>query len=154
MKESLTATWRSALPASLGTLFMIGLSSLMEHSGMTQLIAQGLSQALSSYYPRVAALVGTLGAFATGSNTNSNILFGQMQKGVAALLGISPLVLLAAQTTGGALGSMISPAKLAVGGSTNAMKGKEGAALRLTLPIGLASTLFIGLVAWILLKVL
>ena len=104
--------------------------------------------------PLVAPLVGTLGAFATGSNTNSNILFGQMQKGVAALLGISPLVLLAAQTTGGALGSMISPAKLAVGGSTNAMKGKEGAALRLTLPIGLASTLFIGLLAWILLKVL
>ena len=154
MKASLTATWRSALPASLGTLFMIGLSSLMEHSGMTQLIAQGLSQALSSYYPLVAPLVGTLGAFATGSNTNSNILFGQMQKGVAALLGISPLVLLAAQTTGGALGSMISPAKLAVGGSTNAMKGKEGAVLRFTLPIGLASTLFIGLLAWILLKVL
>jgi len=41
-----------------------------------------------------------------------------------------------------------------VGGSTNAMKGKEGAVLRLTLPIGLASTLFIGLLAWILLKVL
>ena len=154
LMESLTATWHSALPASLGTIFMIGLSSLMEHSGMTQLIAQGLSRAFGSFYPLVAPLVGSLGAFATGSNTNSNILFGQMQKGVAALLAISPLVLLAAQTTGGALGSMIAPAKLAVGGSTNTMKGKEGEVLRLTLPIGLGCTLFIGLLAWLILQIL
>lgn len=150
LKASLLGTWHSALPASLGTIFMIGLSSLMEHTGMTQLIAQGLSLAFGSVYPLVAPLVGTLGAFATGSNTNSNILFGPMQKGVAALLAISPVILLAAQTTGGALGSMIAPAKLAVGGSTNTMKGREGEILRLTLPIGLGCTLIIGVLALIL----
>jgi lactate permease len=74
-----------------------------------------------------------------------------MQKGVAELLKISPLVLLAAQTTGGALGSMLAPAKLAVGGSTNAMKGREGEVLRLTLPIGVICVLLIGLIAWLLL---
>ena len=153
-KESLVATWHSALPASLGTIFMIGLSSLMEHTGMTQLIAQGLSLTFGSFYPLVAPLVGSLGAFATGSNTNSNILFGPMQKGVAALLAISPVILLAAQTTGGALGSMIAPAKLAVGGSTNVMKGREGEILRLTLPIGLGCTLIIGVLALILSKLI
>ena len=153
LNQALAATWHSALPATLGTIFMIGLSTLMEHTGMTLQIAEGLSLAFGSVYPLVAPLVGTLGAFATGSNTNSNILFGQMQKDVAMLLGISPVLLLAAQTTGGSLGSMIAPAKLAVGGSTNAMKGREGEVLRMTLPIGLASTLIIGVLALILLTV-
>lgn len=148
---ALKATWHSALPATLGTIFMIGLSTLMEHTGMTMQIAEGLSLAFGSVYPLMAPLVGTLGAFATGSNTNSNILFGPMQKGVALLLGISPVLLLAAQTTGGSLGSMIAPAKLAVGGSTNAMKGREGEVLRMTLPIGLGCTLIIGVLAMVLL---
>jgi lactate permease len=150
LRSALAATWRSALPASVGTLFMIGLSTLMEHTGMTLTIAEGLSTAFKAAYPLIAPLVGTLGAFATGSNTNSNILFGTMQKDVAMLLRITPIVLLAAQTTGGALGSMIAPAKLAVGGSTNVMKGREGEVLRLTLPIGLVCTLIIGVLALLL----
>jgi lactate permease len=151
INKVLKATWHSALPATLGTVFMIGLSTLMEHTGMTMQIAEGLSLAFGTVYPLVTPLVGMLGTFATGSNTNSNILFGQMQKGVAMLLGISPVLLLAAQTTGGALGSMIAPAKLAVGGSTNAMKGKEGKVLRMTLPIGLACTMIVGGLAILLL---
>lgn len=154
LKETLRDTWRSALPASLGTLFMIGLSSLMEHTGMTMKIAQGLSLAFSGAYPLVSPLVGALGAFATGSNTNSNILFGPMQKDVAELLALSPVILLAAQTTGGALGSMIAPAKLAVGSSTNPMKGREGEVLRLTLPISLGCTVVIGLIALILIRLI
>lgn len=152
LRAALAATWRSALPASIGTLFMIGLSTLMEHTGMTLTIAEGLSSAFRAAYPLIAPLVGSLGAFATGSNTNSNILFGPMQQDVAKLLRISPIILLAAQTTGGALGSMIAPAKLAVGGSTNAMKGREGEVLRLTLPIGLACTLVIGVITLALLR--
>ena len=150
LKDALVATWHSALPASLGTLFMIGLSSLMEHTGMTQLIAQGLSLTFGSVYPLVAPLVGTLGAFATGSNTNSNILFGPMQKSVATLLAISPVILLAAQTTGGALGSMIAPAKILVGCSTAGILGKAGQVLRTTLPYCLALCVLLGLLAWVL----
>ena len=153
LKQSLADTWHSALPATLGTVFMIGLSTLMEHTGMTLQIAEGLSLAFGNVYPLMAPLVGALGAFATGSNTNSNVLFGLMQKNVAMLLGMSPVLLLAAQTTGGSLGSMIAPSKLAVGGSTNVMKGHEGEVLRMTLPIGLASTLIIGVLALILLTV-
>lgn len=142
--RALKSAFFAGLPASLGSVFMIGLSSLMEHTGMTRLIAEGLSQYVGSLYPLIAPLVGMLGAFATGSNTNSNILFGPMQKGIASLLNISPVNLLAEQTTGGALGSMIAPAKLAVGGSTNAMKGREGEVMRFTLPIGIISAVIIG----------
>ncbi len=146
-KYAASALVKSATPASLGTLFMIGLSTVMEHTGMTALIAQGLSSSIGAVYPLIAPLVGMLGAFTTGSNTNSNVLFGLMQKNVAGLLGINPVTLLAGQTTGGALGSMIAPAKLAVGSSTNAARGQEGKVLLLTLPIGLGIVAIIGLIA-------
>ena len=147
VKPALQRTARSAIPASLGTLFMIALSSLMEHTGMTMQIAEGLSKLMGLVYPLFSPRVGMVGAFATGSNTNSNVLFGPMQKGVAQLLTISPVILLAAQTVGGSLGSMIAPAKLAVGSTTTGLKGKEGEVLRITLPIGIGIVLIVGVVA-------
>ena len=150
VKPALHNTIKGAIPASLGTLFMIALSAMMEHTGMTMQIAQGLSVLMGMIYPLFAPLVGMVGAFATGSNTNSNVLFGSMQKGVAQLLTISPLILLAAQTVGGSLGSMVAPAKLAVGGTTTGLKGKEGEILRITLPIGLGIVMIVGVVVLLL----
>ncbi len=147
VKPALRLTAKAALPASLGTLFMIALSSLMEYTGMTLQIAQSLSDIMGAVYPLVSPLVGMVGAFATGSNTNSNVLFGPMQKDVAHLLSLSPIVLLSAQTIGGSLGSMIAPAKLAVGGTTTGLKGREGDIMRITLPFGLALVLIVGFIA-------
>ena len=45
------ATWRSAAPASLGIITTVGLSTLMEHSGMTQLLAQGLAALMGASFP-------------------------------------------------------------------------------------------------------
>jgi lactate permease len=95
----------------------------------------------------VSPLVGVLGAFATGSNNNSNVLFGPLQASVSSLLGIDPRILLAAQTTGGALGSMIAPAKIIVGCSTVGLKGRDGEVLRRTLLYNLGICLLLGLVA-------
>lgn len=147
---ALQRTLKSAIPPTLGTLFMIGLATLMEHTGMTLQLAQGLSNLVGSVYPLFAALIGMAGTFVTGSNTNSNVLFGVLQKNVAELLKLSPVVILAAQTVGGALGSMIAPAKLAVGSSTTAVKGQEGDILRMTLPIGLGCVLIVGVAVWLL----
>lgn len=150
LPRALKEAAQEALPASLGTLFMIGLSTVMEHTGMTSALARGMSDIAGSVYPVIAPIVGMLGAFATGSNTNSNVLFGMLQKEVATLVGASPAVILAAQTTGGSLGSMIAPAKLAVGSSTNSLKGREGEVLRYTLPISLVIALIVGILAWLL----
>ena len=144
IKQSLRSTTNSALPASLGTLLMIGLSTIMEHTGMTLALAQSLSRLVGGIYPLFAPVVGMIGSFATGSNVNSNVLFGSLQKAVALLVGASPILILAAQTTGGSLGSMIAPVKLAVGTSTTNLKGHEGEVLRYTLPICLVISLIIG----------
>ena len=146
-QASAESTWRSAAPASLGVISMVGLSMIMDHSGMTLLLARGVSQSLGAVFPLASPLVGILGAFATGSNNNSNVLFASLQQNAAILLGMDPRILLAAQTTGGALGSMLAPAKIIVGCSTVGMKGRDGEVLRRTLPIGLAIGLGIGLLA-------
>lgn len=114
---------------------------------MTLLLAQGLSTVMQSAYPLAAPLVGMLGAFATGSNNNSNVLFASLQKNAAILLGLDPRWLLAAQTAGGSLGSMIAPAKIIVGCSTVGLKGRDGEVLRTTLLYGLVIGILIGVVA-------
>lgn len=146
----LKKTSQTAIPTSLGVLSMVGLSTLMEHTGMTMLLAEGLARGMGGAFPLVSAWVGMLGSFATGSNNNSNVLFAPLQKSTALLLSIPPALLIAAQTVGGALGSMIAPAKMIVAVSTSEMKGRDFEVLRYTLPIGLGIALIIGLIAWLL----
>jgi lactate permease len=85
----------------------------------------------------VAPFIGVLRAFMTDSNTNSNVVFGSMQRHVATLVGVSPLIILAAQTAGGAIGSMFAPGKVIVGCSTVGLGGKEGSVLRAAMRYGL-----------------
>jgi lactate permease len=133
----------------VGILTMVGLSTMMDHCGMTQLLAQGLSQATGSIFPVVSPLVGMLGTFTTGSNNNSNVLLAPLQKNVANLLHLDPRILVSSQTAGGSVGSMIAPAKIVVGCSTVGILGKDGLVLRRTLPYGLAIGLGIGIVTWL-----
>lgn len=144
---ALRKTSNAALPVTIGILTMVGLSTLMEYTGMTQLLAEALSSQLDRFFPLVSPLVGILGAFATGSNNNSNVLLGPLQNNVAHILSIAPALLLAAQTTGGAIGSMIAPAKIIVGCSTVNLKDRDGDVLRITMPYGLLIGLIIGVIA-------
>jgi lactate permease len=142
-------TVRSAIPSSIGILTMVGMAVVMDHSSMTYVLAQGLSQLAGPLYPLVAPYIGLLGAFMTGSNTNSNVVFAPLQQQAAALLGMSALVILGAQTTGGALGSMIAPAKLIVGCSTAGLAGQEGSVLKKTLAPALIIAGVVGVLAWL-----
>jgi lactate permease len=140
-------TVRSAGPATVGVLAMVGLSAIMDHTGMSLLLGQALSAAMGGALPVISPVIGMLGAFATGSNQNSNVLFAPLQMSAALALGLAPAVVVAAQTTGGALGAMIAPAKLIIGCSTVGATGQEGVVLRRTLPYGLLLALIVGFVA-------
>jgi lactate permease len=148
-RNMLAATWRSGKATSLTILSMVGMSVLMEYTGMTLLLAETFSRWLGGIFPLVSPLVGMLGAFATGSNNNSNVLFAPLQQNVAGLLNIDARLLLAAQTAGGALGSMIAPAKIILGCATTGLHGEQGQVLRKTLPSGLGIGLVLGMVALI-----
>jgi lactate permease len=115
---------------------MVGMAVTMEHAGMTHLLADGIARLAGPAFPLAAPFIGALGAFMTGSNTNSNVIFGDLQQSVAALVGVSPLIILAGQTAGGAIGSAFAPAKIIVGCST--VEAEEGPALRAVMRYGLA----------------
>jgi lactate permease len=128
---------KSGVNSSLGILAMVAVASVMLHSGMTTLLAQGLSVSFSrEVYPAVAPFIGALGAFITGSNNNSNVLFAVLQGNTAKLLDLNVMLILGAQTAGGALGSVLAPAKVIVGCSTVGLAGEEGAVMRKLLGYG------------------
>jgi lactate permease len=117
---------KGSVNASLGIVAMVGLAVLMSHAGMTHMLALGLSQmAGKQAYPLIAPFIGAMGAFITGSNNNSNVLFGILQQRTAELLGLSVTLILAAQTAGGSLGSVMAPAKVIVGSSTVGLGDRE-----------------------------
>jgi lactate permease len=151
LKRILQRVSKGAVNSSLGILAMVGMAVLMSHSGMTNLLAQGLSESFGkSIYPAVAPLIGALGAFITGSNNNSNVLFAALQQRTAELLGLSVSLILAAQTAGGSLGSVMAPAKVIVGCSTVGLGDNEGLVMGRILIYGLIPVLVVALFAMLL----
>jgi lactate permease len=148
------AVVRRAVRSSLGITAMVGMAVTMEHAGMTHLLANGVARVAGPAFPLAAPFIGALGAFMTGSNTNSNVVFGGLQQHVAALVGVSPLIILAAQTAGGAIGSLFAPAKIIVGCSTAGLAGREGEVLKRTILPGLLIVACVGVVTWLAISVL
>jgi len=123
-------TLRSVMSSSVSITSMVALAVIMEHAGMTSTLAVGLAQGMGMAFPLAAPWIGALGAFMTGSNTNSNVVFGALQLRTAELLGLPAVVILAAQTSGAGLASVMAPTKVVVGASTAGMAGKEGDVMR------------------------
>ena len=126
----MVGTLQRVMSSSVSILSMVTMAVIMEQVGMTETLARGMADAMGSLFPMISPWIGALGAFMTGSNTNSNVVFGALQKQTAELLGFSLAIILAAQTTGGSLGSVAAPTKVVVGASTAGMDGHEGEVLR------------------------
>lgn len=127
-----------AVNPTLGTAAVMGMAVTMEHTGMTYLLADGLARVAGRAFPIVSPLIGAIGAFMSGSNTNSNVIFAGLQDKVALLIGVNPFVILAAQTAGGAIGSVFAPAKIIVGVSTVGGASTEPVVLQAVMRYGLA----------------
>lgn len=129
MGRILSGTVRRVLPSTVSIFSMVTMAVIMEHAGMTDVLARGMAS-IGGLFPFIAAWIGSLGAFMTGSNTNSNVVFGALQLRTAQLLGFNVSLILAAQTAGAALASVLAPTKVVVGASTAGMAGKEGDVMR------------------------
>jgi lactate permease len=140
-----SGTLQRVLSSSLSIASMVAMAVIMENSGMTDALARGLAAGVGMYFPFVSPWIGALGSFMTGSNTNANVMFGVLQLQTANLLKYSAALILAAQTSGASLASVLAPSKVAVGASTAGMSGREGEVMRkLVIYVGL-SVLLIGL---------
>ncbi len=150
-REILSSTVKRMLPSSFGILTLVSMAIIMNHAGMTDALASVIAATAGTLYPLVSPWLGALGAFMTGSNTNSNVVFAQLQLRTAQLLGLSAPIILAAQTSGGALGSVIAPAKIIVGTATIGISGKEGPVLRRMAGYTVLLLGSMSLIAWLML---
>jgi len=127
---------------------LIGLSTIMDFSGMIGVLGVALALATGSYYPFFAPTIGCLGTFLTGSDTSSNILFGKLQTTVADQIGANPYWMAAANTVGATGGKIISPQSIAVATSACDQQGKEGEIMKKALPYAIGYILIAGFMGY------
>jgi lactate permease len=106
----------------------------------------GLALAGTGYaYPFFGTMIGWLGVALTGSDTSSNVLFGGLQRITAEQLGISPLLMAAANSSGGVMGKMIDAQSIVVASTATKWYGHEGAILRFVFFHSIALAALVGL---------
>jgi lactate permease len=111
--------------AILTVATVLALAYVMNLSGQTITIGNWLAGA-GSAFAILSPLLGWLGVAVTGSDTSSNALFGALQVSAAQKADLSPMLMAAANSSGGVLGKMISPQNLAIGAAAVGMGGQEG----------------------------
>ncbi|GMQ77616.1 MAG: L-lactate permease [Anaerolineae bacterium] len=141
-------TVRGSFKSTIGIFTLLAMAVTMQHAAMTQILAAALSVGTGPIFPLLSPFIGAFGAFMTGSNTNSNVVFGQLQQETAIALGISTTAILASQTAGGAIGSLFAPAKVIVGSST--VKGaQDSQVLKKATVYGLLIIALLSVVTWL-----
>jgi lactate permease len=158
VRRSLGQGWRAltamALFGAMGQMiaytgYSSGFSSLEQTANIPWVLAQGLKTATGSWYPVFVPLLGWVGTFLTGYGVASLMLFGELQVRAAELLGASAIWLAAGLAVGASLGSISSPFKIAIAAPMCGAVGREGEILRLTIPLGIAASLVIGAILWL-----
>jgi lactate permease len=124
---------------------VVALAFIMNYSGQTAtlgLVVAGTGAA----FPFFGTVLGWLGVFLTGSDTSANALFGTLQVVTATQLGLSPVLMAAANSAGGVMGKMISLQSIAVAAAATGMERKEESnLLRFTLKHSVFFTILMGL---------
>jgi len=108
---------------------MLALGNVTKYSGADATL--GLALAHTGFlYPFFGTLLGWLGVALTGSDTASNVLFGSLQTITAQQTGISPVLMCAANSSGGVMGKMVDAQSIVVASTATNFYGEEGKILR------------------------
>jgi lactate permease len=108
---------------------MMAIAYLTQYSGSDVTLGLAFTRT-GVLYPFFAAMLGWLGVALTGSDTSSNALFGNLQRITAERLGLSPILICAANSTGGVMGKMIDAQSIVVASAATNRPGEEGQILR------------------------
>jgi len=107
-------------------LSVLALAYVMNLSGQTAVLGNALATGLLTAFAVVSPLIGWMGVAITGSDTSANALFGLLQVTAAEKAGLNPVLMAAANSSGGVMGKMISPQNLAVAAASVGIMNKEG----------------------------
>src|SRR5436309_5492897 len=122
-------TLRQLLLPGLTVMIIVALSYTYNYSGMAYTLGAALAS-LGKWFPLASGFLGWVACFLSGSDTSSNLLFGNLQVAAGHQLGISPVLLAGTNSSGAVTGKMISPQNIAVGVTTVGLAGNEGGILR------------------------
>jgi lactate permease len=132
-------TLRTSLVAILA---MLALGYVTRYTGMDAIMGMALAQA-GWLYPLFGTLIGWLGVALSGSDAGSNALFGSLQAITATKLGLSPVLMGAANSAGGVMGKMVAAQSLVIACAATGQQGKEGALFWAVLKHSLALALLV-----------
>jgi lactate permease len=141
----LSAVWMGVRPAEFCRIFfrtiremrfplltialMLALAYVTRYSGMDATLGLAFTKT-GVLYPFFAAMLGWLGVALTGSDTSANALFGSLQRITAERLGLDPVLICTANSTGGVMGKMIDAQSIVVSAVATKQSGNEGEILR------------------------
>jgi lactate permease len=123
---------------------MLGIGTLTRFSGLDATLGLAFAHA-GILYPFFGTLLGWLGVALTGSDTASNVLFGGLQKITSEQLGLSPILMSAANSSGGVMGKMIDAQSIVVASTATNWFGHEGSILRFVFWHSIALACLVGL---------
>ncbi|TFF39092.1 lactate permease LctP family transporter [Pseudomonas sp. RIT623] len=124
---------------------VLAFAFVTNYSGMSSTMALVLA-GTGAAFPFFSPFLGWLGVFLTGSDTSSNALFSSLQATTAHQIGVNDTLLVAANTSGGVTGKMISPQSIAVACAATGLVGKESDLFRFTVKHSLFFATIVGLI--------
>jgi lactate permease len=144
------------LPSLVAISFMVGLAYVTKYSGMDTVLGLSLTRT-GPAFPFFGTLIGWLGVALTGTDAGSNALFGNLQKVTAERLGLSPILMASANSSGGVMGKMIDAQSIVVSSTATRQVGREAEIFRfvfrhsivLAALVGAIVTLYAFAIPWV-----
>ncbi len=151
IKEMAAAWWKTLKRVRYSLLTvaaMLAIGYTTRYSGLDA--TMGLTFAKTGVlYPFFGTLLGWLGVALTGSDTSSNVLFGSLQKISAEQIGVSPVLMASANSSGGVMGKMIDAQSIVVASTATKWYGHEGDILRYVFFHSLALAALMGVLVFL-----
>lgn len=127
---------------------VVGYAYVANTAGMMTTLGLVLAKT-GALFPFFSPVLGWIGVFVTGSDTSSNVLFAKLQQVTSESIGMDPVLALAANTSGGVTGKMISPQTLAVAAAAVGLIGRESELLKFALKYSLILLLCICIITFL-----
>jgi lactate permease len=132
-------------PSLTAISFMVGLAFVTRYSGMDTVLGLSLTRT-GVFFPFFGTLLGWLGVALTGTDAGSNALFGNLQKVTAEKLGLSPILMASANSSGGVMGKMIDAQSIVVSSTATQQVGREAAIFKAVIKHSIVLAMLVGLI--------
>lgn len=151
MANVLSRTLKTLIPTFITIITIIATARIMGYSGMTMAIATTTVAATGTFYPFISPLIGSIGAFITGSATSSCVLLSKLQVDSAVAIGLGESAqawIAAANAAGSCVGKIISPQSIAIGAAAVGAFGVESQIMKFAVKVYLPFILIMGCVVY------